>query len=171
MRNAAMAAENLGRLALLAHEDDAAETMLDESLRYAEEVGDRRQIAAGQRALARLAFRRGDPATGTRLLRESLETTRALRDGPGLVDWLDATAAADTDLERAAALVAAADSVREAEGFTQGPEQRTWYDEAVARLRGELGEAAFDAAYTAGSGLDLDAALELAEITVANLSD
>ncbi len=75
---------------------------------------------------------------------------------------LGAVAAAIQQSERAARLLAAADSLLKAIDQVIDPSDRVEFDHAVSTARMRMGEQAFDAAWAEGRGLTTEQAIGLA---------
>jgi hypothetical protein len=114
-------------------------------------------LAAGDTAAARLHFR------------ESLQIFGEL--GDSAIIWslagMAGVAVACDEAEPAVRLWGAVEALRERSKRGPAPAARAGYERAVARARAGLGQAAFDAAWTAGRRLSLDQAVALAATIVA----
>jgi hypothetical protein len=78
------------------------------------------------------------------------------------MESLAATAAAQAQMERAARLWGAAESLREAIGALLPPSERPEYDRSVAAVCSALSEEAFATAWAEGSGMSLERAVAYA---------
>jgi len=103
--------------------------------------------------LGMVAHTQGDDGRATALYEESLTLCRELGDKHGLAECLEGLAGmavAQQHLERAARLLGAAETLREAIGAPLSSRERVRYDRDVSAMRAGLGEAAFAAAWAAG---------------------
>jgi non-specific serine/threonine protein kinase len=99
------------------------------------------------------------------LLGESLILSQELGDHtivPLNLESLATLAADQGELERAARLWGAAEALRTALGAPVPLNRRERYGEAIASLRSRVGDAAFDAAWSAGRAMSGDAAIRYA---------
>ena len=120
-------------------------------------------------SLGYVALRDGRPAETAALLTEATRAYAALGDlGPASygLDGLAAVAAGAGAAGPAAALLGAAETMREATATSAAFEPGV-REQALATVRGALGEAALDRARDAGRGLGLEAALALAADAIA----
>ncbi|MGO8959168.1 MAG: BTAD domain-containing putative transcriptional regulator [Streptosporangiaceae bacterium] len=144
---------SLGTIARYEGNADQALALLSESRDRAERIGFREGIAWSLEQLGLLAIERGDPEAGT-LLRTSLDIHYQLRDRwrvcSVLVD-LAALAVAEDRPDRAALLLAAAETMRAAIGTVVAPCERRQHEAAMAATRAALSEASFAAAWQRGN--------------------
>ena len=122
-----------------------------------------RQLASASEATTELEA--GDTARGTTLLRDALGTAATVGYRPAAAVTVEGLAAAALRLdtaERAATLLGAADSIR-------GAVDHSSLDVAGIRAAatGQLGEAAFEAAYRRGRGMPYTEALGFAQASAA----
>jgi hypothetical protein len=109
-----------------------------------------------------VAASRGDPGRATGYLCESLAVRRELGERLGIAECLEGLAAVADGTgqpDRAARLLGAAGTLREAIGAPLPPVDRPAHEAAVQATRGLLGEAAFAAAWAAGRALPLEQAV------------
>lgn len=81
---------------------------------------------------------------------------------PSVIDSLAATAAAQSQMERAARLWGAAESLREAMGALLPSSERSERDRSIAAVCSALSKEAFATAWAEGSGMSLERAVEYA---------
>ena len=106
-----------------------------------------------------MAHAQGDDGRATALYEESLALCRELGDKHGLAECLEGlagVAVAQQQLERAARLLGAAETLREATGAPLSPGERVRYDRDMSAVRAGLGEAAFAAAWATGKAMPLE---------------
>jgi predicted ATPase len=145
---------NLGLVAWLDGDLDAAETHFAAALAVAESTGDVEQRARVLMNSAQVATDRGDPGRGVELSREAVRLFASLDDTWDMVDAVEALAASLVRLDRveeAARLYAGADSLRDAVDAPRAGAQQVAYDRD--RGRGEERDPeAFKVGYEAGEG-------------------
>jgi len=156
---------NLAELHLDQGEYDRVEACLQE----AEPIYGRYGGRAGQVFIARhrgvLAWKRGDQARATLLLRESL---RGFSDLGGCeygiinLEVLTAVALEQGDPQRAARLAGASEGLRGFLSIPRQPRYQGMFDDCVARARSELGDEACAAAWAAGSAMNFEQAVTYA---------
>jgi non-specific serine/threonine protein kinase len=148
----AYVAEGLGRCALMVGDLDAAQQHFERALTVVRRLDDGRAVADQLDQLAQVACRRGDDPGAVRLGQEALALRRRIRDRLGIAKSFETLAAAHapSDPARAARLLGAAGSVRDAIGAPLAPAMRTHHEELVARVRQALGEDAYAAQLAAG---------------------
>jgi predicted ATPase/DNA-binding SARP family transcriptional activator len=161
--------------------DSAADSLLRESLALSESIGYLEGIAWCQEQLGLIALAPGagrstpDPGLAARLLLSSFETHRELRDRWRMSSVLDdlavvALAAAPGSApaaRQAAALLGAAQALREMIGTVVAPCERPQHDEAVNKARAVLGVDGFEDAWQRGLAADPAALLAEPEATAA----
>ena len=156
---------SLGTVARYQGDDGRAAALLGKSRSLSESIGFQEGIAWSLEQLGLLGAGRGDRAAAA-LLRHSLEVHRELRDRwrmSSVLEDLAAVALAAAEVTpagrtaqgtagaaRAAALLGAAESLRETIGTVIAPCERAQHDEAVSGARAVLGEEAFAAAWQRG---------------------
>jgi predicted ATPase/DNA-binding SARP family transcriptional activator len=168
---------NLGAIARYQGGLEIAKSLLEESLALSETIGYLEGIAWSREQLGLLALQGGDglapdPAKAAELLRSSFETHSELRDRwrmSGVLDDLAAVALAgapgsapgSAGARRAAALLGAAQALRESIGTVIAPCERPLHDTAVSQARAVLGADGYEQARR--RGLTVDPAVLLAE--------
>jgi predicted ATPase len=139
--------------------------LFEECLQRARAEGDLHTASSVLRSLGELTERRGDPAQAGSYFAESLRLILQLKDYPCAVTGLNALAhlgAAQGELVFAVRLLAAAESIREAIGYVVAPGLLARRDQAIERIRDRLNSAQFDAAWRAGGGMTMEAAIAYA---------
>jgi tetratricopeptide (TPR) repeat protein len=142
-----------------------ATTLHEESLALKRQLGDEWSIGYSLVSLGVLASRSGDHVRSTERYRECLMWTSRLGDLWVVTATLTAiavTAIAQGRASRAAALFAAAQTLREQVGIALPAVTRLEYDRALDAARDVLGEQAFGDAYAAGRDLALEEAVAFA---------
>jgi predicted ATPase/two-component SAPR family response regulator len=157
--------------ALYAGDRRHARTLLGESCTLSEGAGYKEGIAWSLNLLGVLTHREGDHRWATDLLRESLEGHMDLGDrwrAASVLDALATTQCAQRRLESAACLFGAAQAVREAISVPVPLCERADHEESISATRAELGEAAFDVAFSKGRAMSPLQAAEYAprELTI-----
>ncbi len=158
---------HLGVVALGQGDLNLARERVEEALRRARASGHSFNAGMALQHLALLACERGDLAGAGPLLTEALALDREMADREGLVRDL-ASAAVLAGLtgrfETAAHLFGAAEAARVRIGLLPyALPERHVYERALSEARLRLGEAAYTAAWAAGSGLSEDEAVAVAE--------
>jgi predicted ATPase/DNA-binding SARP family transcriptional activator len=149
---------SLGAIARYQGDPARAAELLTESRSLSERIGFREGIAWSLEQLGLIATDRGDPQAAA-LLRESLAVHRELRDRwrtASVLEDLGALALTLGDAAEAAALLAAAESMRKAIGTVVPPCESRQHSETLAGARAALGEEAFEAAWQRGLMASID---------------
>ena len=145
--------------ALSQGEHERAVRILEEGLALSRELGDTWGTCHWLLALGHLALRRGEPERALTFQRESLVLRLGLEDRRGAAESLEGlgwTAAARGRPEAAARLMGAAEALRESIAHSLLPIWTADHEQAVATARSRLGDAAFEAAWSAARALPLD---------------
>jgi predicted ATPase/DNA-binding XRE family transcriptional regulator len=148
---------HLGTVAQRRGEDERARDVLEESLRHARDLGDEHGYALTLIALGRVERDRGRDGA-CRHHAEALGVMLRLGEPRGMAICLEdlaGTAAVRGDPPLAARLYGAAAAARERLGIMPGPDR---HQAARAEVRGTMGDAAFESAWSAGRLLTLEAA-------------
>ena len=152
----AQSLDDLGARQLADGDLDAAHTSYVEALEIARQTGDRRLIATELSGLASLAAAQGDVSRAVTLYAEALPLDAELHDRWGAAGRLSALAelAARADQEAAVAtapvLWGIVEGLFSAMGARRPSAER---DLRMAAARSRLGDAAFEAAWSAGRGM------------------
>src|SRR5947209_1735946 len=126
---------------------------IKESLVLFKEVGERGRIAEVFASMGFISFSQGDFASARALLEESLEICRELDykwDTAGFLEGLAAVVAAQGEPVRAVRCMSAAQALREAIGTPLPSLSQILHEFTIASARTQLGEQAFDAAWSKG---------------------
>ena len=167
---------SLGAVARYQGDPAAAESLLGESLALSESIGFREGIAWSLEQLGLLEMARAVPGSGpapasaAQMLRRSFETHRELRDRWRMSSLLEdlatlwlagavytpsaalaASLGAASTASQAAAMLGAAQALRDAIGTVIAPCERPQHDSATEKARAALSEEAFEQAWQRGS--------------------
>jgi predicted ATPase/DNA-binding SARP family transcriptional activator len=163
---------NLGTVAYRLRNYEQATTLYGESLDIRRELGDSQGIAGSLNNLAAIAIEREDYAAAREFQRSSLPIRQELGDRQGIAGSLEALAECAwrlpgnaTENERAAfaaALLGAAEAVREQVGAPLLPDEREAVERITTDLMLALGPPAWEQERARGRMLDLAAAIGLA---------
>jgi tetratricopeptide (TPR) repeat protein len=168
MEGAPGVATVLNNLAVVAVDEgdlDAARGHLERALDLERVGGNLEGIATCLGNLASVALRGGDVRRARPLIAESLHNFVRIGDRLGIAEDLEHAADAASQLgqpDRAAQLFGAAETMRASEGLYRTDVDAAHYRELVDRVRGELGQAAYAQAFTAGCAMSRDAAISAA---------
>jgi predicted ATPase/transcriptional regulator with XRE-family HTH domain len=156
---------NLGTLANLQGNYERAVALHMEGLALMRALGDRWGVAKSLSSLGSVTRKQGGYRQAATLFDESLMLFRDMGEQTMVVECLEGLALVAVgrgELPRAAQLLAAAAGRREVLGAPLPPMDRIIYEEAVQRIRQELGEEAFLVAETVGRALSLEEVIALA---------
>jgi predicted ATPase/transcriptional regulator with XRE-family HTH domain len=156
---------NLGTLANLQGNYERAVALHTEGLAVMRALGDRWGVAKSVSSLGSVTRKQGEYGQATTLFEESLKLFRDMGEQTMVVECIEGlalTALGREELPRAAQLLAAAACRREALGAPLPPMDRIVYEEAVQRVRLELGEEVFLATEAIGRALSLEEVIALA---------
>jgi predicted ATPase/class 3 adenylate cyclase/DNA-binding CsgD family transcriptional regulator len=154
----------LGQMRLVQGDLVAARTMLEESLTIAKGIDGEGVGGLSIEfyfSLARLSALHGDVAAACRRYQESLVLLQAGYQEfiPAFLEGLGTLVAEQAALREAARLWGTAEALREALGAPMYPVDLTEYEQAVAKVRRELGEEVFVTAWAEGRTIPLEQAL------------
>jgi predicted ATPase len=156
----------IGQLAHLRGDLGRAEQLYGESALTLRRIGYLRSLRSVVADLGKLELERGHDVEARTLFEENSALTLELRDLPEynvvLLMGLAGTAGLAGQDERAARLFAAADSVLKRRDWDLNAVSHRVYDPIIAAVHARLGNEAFDAAWTEGSRMTVDQALEYA---------
>jgi DNA-binding SARP family transcriptional activator/predicted ATPase len=153
---------SLGQMALIGGDNPAAARYFTQSLDHLRALGDQRSVSMSLTGLGRVSHRLGEQAAALAAYHEALALRHELGDKLGVAECFEGigeVALAHGAPERALRLYGAAAVIREAIGSPVLPIDRDAYESALAAARAALGERAAGAAWEAGHGLALDAAV------------
>jgi tetratricopeptide (TPR) repeat protein len=168
IRGEAVILGNMAHQQTVEGDTTGVEELLAQSLDLFRAVGDVYGVATSFSDLARLAFRKGDVEAAARNVRESLELSSSIGDAMTRVHTLviaSAVALARGHDDACARLCGAAEALSTANGFEIFVLERRLIDETTQAVRERLGDT-FEAEWSAGSALELDAAVELARASL-----
>jgi non-specific serine/threonine protein kinase len=157
--------DNLGVVALIQGDYQAARTLFEQSLSINREMGNRAWEASNLIHLGIVAQEQDDYATAKTLLDEGLVISRELEDKRGIANLLEAIARLAVEQnqpERAARLLGAADALREAIGCPLPPNAREEYDRALSDARKALDKEAFAQSWGEGRTMTMEEAIAYA---------
>ncbi len=155
----------VGEVALAEGALGEARARFDEALAGFRGLADRRSIASVLKNLASVAGAEREYGTAFGYLAEGLRIRSELNNLPGVAATLESfavLAGAQGRHARAATLLAAAEAIHEAHGSRSEPVEAPRIAGARAAAAAALGSAAFEALGREGSGLSVEAAIELA---------
>ncbi len=153
----------LAEVAYLQNDLAQAMSLLAEAQRLLQEVGETIYSAETLRIMGDAARARGEYGRAATFLGESLALCRKAVDQWEIVECLESfarLAGSQGQFVRAARLWAAAGTVRSAMRAPMRPCNRTCDTRSIASARAALGEAAFAAAWVAGTTLSLEQAID-----------
>ena len=156
----------LGAVALKQGDVATARTRVEEGLLLYREIGYREGIAEALSLLGKVESARGDLALSRALYEESLTMARDLGQRKLIATGLEGLAraiAAQGEPAQAARLWGRAEALREALRAPLHPVERADYEPAVAAVRDQLGEGAFNSTWQEGRLLPVDQMLPGAE--------
>lgn len=151
-----------GQLSLIRGDLAAARFQAEESVLLAREMGHRRSLAESLAILARVRAVQGEQSEAFALYEESLALARELKFSSLIASCLEGLAqvvSAQGQPWRAALLLGAAESLREAIGAPVPPIERSDYERTTAALRDTLGDFDFTLARSKGRAMSPGEAL------------
>ena len=170
----AQSLDNLGARQLADGDFAAAHTSYVEALEIARRTGDRRLIATELSGLASLAAAQGDVSRAVTLYAEALPLDAELHDRWGAAGRLSALAELAASADQAAAVATAPVLWGSVEGLFRAMGARrpsAERDQRMAATRSRLGDAAFEAAWSAGRGMTLPQAVAYALTAAQTLAE
>jgi predicted ATPase/DNA-binding CsgD family transcriptional regulator len=166
----ALAAFDLGYLALVQGDTTRAAAHFAESHALFDAAGDRRGAAFALSNRGWVAAEQGDIARATSLIGQALIFIRENRDREAAITLLESVSwlvLRTGRAETATRLLGAAAALRAADGLRLALLHRGGHEPTVAAARAALGEAAFAAAWATGGALPIEAAIEEALAAIA----
>ncbi len=142
-----------------------ARRFLDEGLAIRRDIDDKKGTANALEILARVTASEGDYTAARLLYEKSLALFRELKSTRGIATFLEGMASlllAEEKPRPAARLLGAAQALRDAAPGAMELMERRRLDRCRDAVRKALGEAAFDAAFDEGSGMNQVQAIEYA---------
>jgi hypothetical protein len=161
---AAMGLDALGQLVMAVKARGRARSILYECLALWESIKAPWGIACAECALGELALGENQPDEASQRLRKGLQLHRRVGSKRGQIECLEAlaaTAMARDQPQRAALLLAAADSQRRGIHVPLPPRRQPERERQCDRLRSQLGEESFWQAWTDGGNMNLQQAVDL----------
>jgi len=152
----------LGDLALVQGKYEQAQTLYGESAALLSTVVDKNYLVDPFRRMAHVALHQGDWQKATLLCKESLNLSLQVGHKPGIAACLAGSAeiaAARGRTTHAAQLFGAVGILLDDVATLLLPADRAEYHRNVASTRAQLGEAAFEAAWTEGRAMTLEQAI------------
>ena len=162
-RGIALALNNLGDVALDRRDYTHAAVLFEQSLALFREQGEQWGIALLLTNLGNVARRQGRLAHAADLYLEGLALYRSMGTKPDASEALEGLASvayARGEPRRATQLAAAAATLRQRIGAPLLPRARTAYNRTLVELRAAVGENTFAEAWTVGSAMSLDEAID-----------
>jgi predicted ATPase/DNA-binding CsgD family transcriptional regulator len=153
----------LGAIAFRQGNGEQALDHYSEGKRLFEELGDRWGTAVAAGNLGDIALHQKKNHLAENYFRESLALRRELGDKQGLSDCLEGLACLvveQQDMERGVRLFSLAEVLRNTAGAARSENDRTRFDEYLARARSRMGEKAFENAWKAGETASLDQVIQ-----------
>ena len=162
MRSMGFELSGLGEVALRQGDYERANRLLEESLGRRRQLGNKWGVGVSLGTLGWVAVRQGDWNRAAARLAESLEVRREIGDVGGIAWCLERVAEvalAQGRAEQAVHLLGAAAALRTSIGSVIDPVDQPEYDSQRTRLRAELGEERYRAAWNEGRAMTLDQAV------------
>ena len=161
----ALSLHDLGDVAHAQGDDMSAHALHEESLAIYRELGGKYGMALSLHGLGNVAHAQGDDVSAHALFEESLTIRRELGEKYGIALSLEAFAEVASNQARparAAHLMGAAETLREAIHAPISPSERDKYEHSVSEVRTALGEEAFAAAWSKGGAMTMEQAIAYA---------
>jgi non-specific serine/threonine protein kinase len=149
-----------------AQEDyERAASLMEDGLRFAHQSGDTWALASAYLNAGTLAYRQQDFNRSSTLLKKSLVQFRNIRARWGMwfpVSNLGTVASGQGYVKRAVCLAGADKTLGEAIGVIMTPSHRADYEEGLASARLALSDSEFDAAWSEGTSMTSERAIDYA---------
>jgi predicted ATPase/class 3 adenylate cyclase len=161
----AQASEILGFIAIHKNEYDTARAYLIESMRLYEQIGSTFNVTLEKSNLAHLERKLGNYADALEYYRQTIPVFRDIGQTGAVAHQLECfgfIALAQNQNERAVHLFAAANALRERSGTPMTPDEQSYFDEQLNRLREQMDSLLFRSSWRKGRGLKMEQAIELA---------
>ena len=159
---------HLGTLLLIQGDHDQAAKMMEEGLTLARKLGDRFSISNALYSLAQVAQARGDHASAACRFEEGVSLSEEIGDRSNLgyfLEGLAVVAGVRGEADRSARLFGAAEGLLqaiEAPVYDYYEPNRSLYERTAAAVRSQLGESAFEEAWTEGQAMTFEQAVAYA---------
>ncbi|MGH2349054.1 MAG: tetratricopeptide repeat protein [bacterium] len=154
---------SLGLIARAHGDLTRAQALHEESLTLRRDLGDKQGVGASLSSLAAIARDRGDPDAARHLWQESLALRQSIGDQAGIAECLERLAAIAPDPADAVRLFGAAAALRELIVAPGSPDNQEIIRQEIERLRPQLGDVLFDAAWQEGRRMPQTQAISLAQ--------
>jgi predicted ATPase len=154
-----------GILCMQRGEYGQARAFLQKNIDDLEKTGNRMGVLWGRARLAQAALREGNVAEAHQILVEPIENFHTSVNKNGLTFALDQMASLYVTInkhEAAARLIGWSDATRQEIGDPRPRIEQDKLDQDIAAIKGKIGAAAYETAYTAGQDLTLNEAAALA---------
>ncbi len=164
-RGVAYSLGELGHMAFFQGDYEQAAEYFEQSLALHRGLDDKRSVALTLNNLGAIVRCGDEPQRAAHLYRESLELAREIGDDwltVGILVAIGCFLVEQGRLEEAARVLGAADRSRQEIGFVLEPHTSEEHESALERLRTNLGERAFEAAWHRGSEMTLEEAVRFA---------
>jgi len=171
-RGVAYALNGLGNVARAEQRPEEARTLFEDSLRLSREIGDQRGIADALRNLGWLACQDGHRDEAFVDLHEAMERFAAMEDRIGIAECLVGLAqvVAPETPARAARLLGAAATMRDAIGAPLSAELQPGVADILGQLREVLGETDLQGALAEGGAMEAGEAVGMARMMLGRLA-
>jgi non-specific serine/threonine protein kinase len=163
---------NVGDVARDQGDFERSAALHSESLTLFQKTGDKFRIAYALRNLGIVALYQGNHKQAAAFFRDSLTLSKELGDrwvAEGCLEGLAGAAALRRQYEHAARLFAAAETLRLSLGRHRSIADQADFGKRVASTRATLGDSAFAAAWTQGTTMPLEEAIEAALAPIESL--
>jgi predicted ATPase len=161
----AISLNNMGNIALDQGDYVNARSQLEEAVALQKEIGDRFYIANGLNNLGNVAREEGNPSQAWDLYRESMEINRDLGAQWSiafLLEDMENLAAQSGKPKTALRLLGAASSLRKSINARLSEVEQAKVDRVISGARHSLNESQASSAWSQGTGMSLDTAVEFA---------
>jgi tetratricopeptide (TPR) repeat protein len=161
----AQASEILGLVAIHRNDYDTARARLKESMNIYDEIGSSFNVILEKSNLAHLERKLGNYADALEYYRQTIGAFRDIGQTGAVAHQLECfgfIALEQDQKERALQLFAAANALRERSGTPMTPDEQTYFDDQLKRLREAMNVETFNSLWARGRDLKMDQAIELA---------
>jgi predicted ATPase/transcriptional regulator with XRE-family HTH domain len=156
---------DLGSLSQIQDNDEKASAYYEEALELDRKHGDKWMSSYGCGNLASLAYRRDDYSQAEAFTKQAIKLACEFGDRRHisyLMGQMGIIVLVRGKPEKAVRLISAAGALAESVGIVFDPEDRIEHDQAIAAIKAQLGEAAFEALQAEGRMMTMDQAIEFA---------
>jgi hypothetical protein len=165
MWGTAQALNGIGDMARVLGDYDRASSLYTESLHLYRQLRVKRDIPASLHNLGHVALAKNDSLTAKTFFQEGLRLQQELGNKYGVIECLvglAGVAATTQDPVRAVRLLGISAQVRGESGRTFWPAEQGMYEHTLSATHSELDEAAWNAAWSEGQEMSLEAAVDYA---------